>query len=158
MKIIVIKCILVSVSYLAVKLHWGFKLTCWDIFPVDPDILVPVTPGMLMVEAERMEELMLNNPVFEAARHIQRDHLLPSVSADGRPAPAVQETTGWCILHITLTIITSAVSALTPVYSLSGGSLTAHHKERSECRFSCGRLPWLSQSGPSRCRLQSKQD
>lgn len=75
----------------------GCKLTCGDIFPVDPDKLVPVTPGVLMVEAERMEELVLNDPVFQAVERIQRDHLPPPVPADGRPAPAVQETTGWCV-------------------------------------------------------------
>lgn len=50
-----------------------------------------------MVEAERVEELMLNDPVFQAVERIQRDHLPPPVPADGRPAPAVQETTGWCV-------------------------------------------------------------
>lgn len=134
---------MVSTSYLAAKLHRGFKLTCWDIFPVDPDVLVPVAPGVLMVEAERVEELMLNDPVIETTIDRQRDHLLPPVSADSRPAPAVQEKTetGWCILHITLTIITSTVCAPTQFHPLSGGSQTGHDEERSERMFFCGKFP-----------------
>lgn len=66
----------------------SFKITCWDVLPVDPDVLVPVTSGVLMVEAKRVEELVLNDAMFQTAKHRQRDHLLPPVSADVRPAPA----------------------------------------------------------------------
>lgn len=109
-----------------------------------------------MVEAERVEELMLNDPVFQAVERIQRDHLPPPVPADGRPAPAVQETTGVlvCVLDSKLTITTTSMSALTPVHSLSGGGPAARRKERSERRFSGGMFSWRPQSGPSHCHLR----
>lgn len=65
----------------------GLKLTCRDLVPVDSHILVPVTPCMFMVEAESMEELMLNDTTIKTTVHRQRDYLLPSISADGCPAP-----------------------------------------------------------------------
>lgn len=53
-------------------------------------MLVPVTPGMLVVEAERMEELMLDDPTIETAERRQRNHLVTSISADTGPATTAQ--------------------------------------------------------------------
>lgn len=121
--------------------HRCFELTSRDIFPVDPDELVPVTPGMLMVEAERVEELVLNDPVIETAVHGQRDHLLPPVSANGRPAPERTQKC-WLVLNVTeRNRCSTSVPALTPVHSLSGGSLAGHDGERSGRRFSGEKFP-----------------
>ena len=122
-----------------------FEFTSGDVFPVDPDELVPVAPGVLVVEAERVEELVLNDAVIEAAVHRQRDHLLPPVPADGRPAPARTQE-GWLVPNLTGRHRSAAAAAasgpvLTPARSLSGGSLAGPGGERSGRRSSGGKFP-----------------
>lgn len=43
-----------------------------------------------MVEAQCVEEFVLNDPMMKTAIHRQRNHLLPSISANGSPAPTGQ--------------------------------------------------------------------
>lgn len=43
--------------------------TLWNVFPVDADILVPVAPGVLVVETKSVEELVFNDPVINATIH-----------------------------------------------------------------------------------------
>lgn len=50
-----------------VELHWAFALTWWDVFPVDPDVLVTVAPGVLVVETERVQQLVLNDAMIQTA-------------------------------------------------------------------------------------------
>ena len=49
-----------------------------DIFPVDPHVAVAVTPGLLVVETQRVVQLVLDDAVVHAAVPVQGDHLLPS--------------------------------------------------------------------------------
>lgn len=121
------------------------ELTRWDIFPVDPDILVPVAPCMLMVEAQCVEELVLNDPMIKTTIHRQRNHLLTSISANSGPAPTSQWKTEWqvwiqagWIPHYTDHYL---YSALTQVHSQCSGSQTGHDEEQNEYRFSGGMFP-----------------
>lgn len=41
--------------------------TLGDVLPVDADVLVTVAPGVLMVEAQRMQQLVLDDAAFHAA-------------------------------------------------------------------------------------------
>lgn len=58
-----------------------------DVTPVDRDILVTVTPGLFVLEAQSMESLVLNDAEVNAAVHLERDLLLASHSPKRGPAP-----------------------------------------------------------------------
>ena len=64
----------------------GCDPTCCDVSPVDPDVLVPVSPCVFMVEAQCVEELVLNDPTLQTTVHGQRNHLPAALFADGGPA------------------------------------------------------------------------
>lgn len=51
--------------------------------------MVSVAPRVLMVEAQCVQELVLNDPTIETTKGRQREHLLTSLSADSGPAPTV---------------------------------------------------------------------
>ena len=63
------------------------QLTLVDIFKVDSHMLVPVTPGLLMVEAQSVEKFMLNDTVVNTTVPVERDHLSASCPAKVRVAP-----------------------------------------------------------------------
>lgn len=56
----------------------GGALTLVDVLPHDFDILVAVVAGVLVVEAERVQQLVLDDAVTQAAVPLQGDHLLAS--------------------------------------------------------------------------------
>lgn len=51
------------------------RLTIDDVFPVHLDVVVPVGAGLFMVEAEGVEQLMLDGAVVQAALTAQRHSL-----------------------------------------------------------------------------------
>ncbi len=62
-----------------------------DVLPVDLHVLVTIAPGLLVVEAQGMIELMLNDAVIHTALSVEGDHLLPTSSAKRRVAPERRE-------------------------------------------------------------------
>lgn len=74
------------------------KFTFGDVLPVDADVLVTVTPVVLMVEAQRVQQLVLDDAAVHAAVDGQRERLLPAVPAHRRPAPGRQRRPSdrWC--------------------------------------------------------------
>ncbi len=56
------------------------------VLPVDLDILVTIAPGLLVVEAQSMIELMLNDAVIHTAGPVKRDHLFATSSTKRRVA------------------------------------------------------------------------
>lgn len=67
----------------------GEAQTSRNVLPVDPDVLVPVAPGMFMVEAQSVEQLVLNGSMIQTTIDRQRHHLRTPVSANGGPASTV---------------------------------------------------------------------
>ena len=61
-------------------------LTWVDVFPVDFHILVSIRPGVLVVEAQCMVELVLNDAVVNAVVLVEGHHLHASRSPDVRVA------------------------------------------------------------------------
>ncbi len=61
------------------------------VLPVDLDVLVTIAPGLLVVEAQGMIELMLNDAVIHTALPVEGDHLLATSSAKRRVAPEGRE-------------------------------------------------------------------
>ncbi len=57
------------------------------VLPVDLDILVTIAPGLLVVEAQGMIELMLNDAVIHTALPFEGDHLFATSSTKRRVAP-----------------------------------------------------------------------
>lgn len=61
-----------------------------EVVPVDPDVLVAVAAGVLVVEAQRVQQLVLDDASVDAAVPLQRHRLLvsdptqQSGTADGR--------------------------------------------------------------------------
>lgn len=56
----------------------GGALTLVDVVPDDFDVAVAVVAGVLVVEAERVQQLVLDDAVTHAAEPLQGDHLLAS--------------------------------------------------------------------------------
>lgn len=56
----------------------GGALTLVDVVPDDLDVMVAVVAGVLVVEAQRVQQLVLDDPVTQAAEPLQGDHLLAS--------------------------------------------------------------------------------
>lgn len=54
--------------------------TCWNILPVDVDVFVPVAPCVLMIETQRMVQLVLNGTVVNTTISGQRHYLLATRS------------------------------------------------------------------------------
>ena len=52
-----------------------------DVLPVDPDVVVAVAPGLLVLEAQSVVDLVLDDAVVEAALPVEREHLSASLSA-----------------------------------------------------------------------------
>lgn len=57
-----------------------------DILQQDSDVVVSVRAGLFMVESQSVEQLMLDGAVVQASLAGQRHHLLPTTTADVRPA------------------------------------------------------------------------
>lgn len=79
-------------------------LTLWNILPVDPDVLVSVAPGVLVVEPQRMDELMLNDSVRNTAIHRQRHLLFPSRSPYSRPTAVNKGIYNTKIISVTIRV------------------------------------------------------
>lgn len=62
-----------------------------DVLPVNLDVLVTIAPGLLVVEAQGMIELMLNDAVIHTALPAEGDHLPATSSAKRREAPERRE-------------------------------------------------------------------
>ena len=59
--------------------------TLWvDVLPVDHDVAVAVAPGLLVLEAQSVVDLVLDDAVVEAALPVEREHLPASCSAQSR--------------------------------------------------------------------------
>lgn len=56
----------------------GGALTLVDVVPVDFDVVVAVVAGVLVVEAQRVQQLVLDDAVTQAAEPLQGEHLLAS--------------------------------------------------------------------------------
>lgn len=56
----------------------GGALTLVDVVPDDFDVVVAVVAGVLVVEAQRVEQLVLDDAVTQAAEPLQGEHLLAS--------------------------------------------------------------------------------
>lgn len=54
--------------------------------PVDPDVLVAVTPGLLVLEAQSVVDLVLDDAVVQAALSVEGEYLPASCLAQGRVA------------------------------------------------------------------------
>lgn len=54
-----------------------------DVFPEDFDEVVPVAAGVFVVESQRMQHLVLDDAVLDAAEPLQRHHLLLPDAAHG---------------------------------------------------------------------------
>lgn len=52
-----------------------------DVLPVDFDILVTIAPGLLVVEAQGMTELMLYDAIVHTAIPVEGDHLFATSSS-----------------------------------------------------------------------------
>mgnify|MGYP000474700069 CR=1 FL=1 len=52
-----------------------------DVPPVDPDVSVAVAPGLLVVEAQSVVDLVLDDSVLDTAPPVEREHLSASHSA-----------------------------------------------------------------------------
>lgn len=62
-----------------------------DVLPQDTDVLVPVGAALLVVEAEGVEQLVLDGVVVEAALTVQRQSLGVTTAANvGVTAASVQ--------------------------------------------------------------------
>lgn len=55
-------------------------LTINDVFPVHPDVVVPVGAGLFMVEAHGMEQLMLDSAVVQTPLTVQRHSLTTTLT------------------------------------------------------------------------------
>ena len=66
-------------------------LTIFDVFPDDLNMLVPVRPILFMVEAQGMEQLMLDDMVMNALRNIQRHCLVPTPTPDIWVTPETEQ-------------------------------------------------------------------
>lgn len=53
-------------------------VTLSDVVPVDPDVLVAVAAGVFVVEAQRVQQFVLDDAVLHAAEPLQRQHLFTS--------------------------------------------------------------------------------
>lgn len=76
------------------------KVTFGDVLPVDADVLVPVAPGVLVIEAQRVQQLVLDDATVHTAIGRQRDQLPSTVPPHSRPAPGRQGRSSdhWCSL------------------------------------------------------------
>uniref|UniRef100_A0A3B1JUT9 Aldehyde oxidase 5 n=1 Tax=Astyanax mexicanus TaxID=7994 RepID=A0A3B1JUT9_ASTMX len=74
---VVVRCVeVVGVLLVEVVLHCRV-----DVLPVDGHVTVAVTPGVLVVEAQSVVQLVLDDAVVHAAPRAEGDHLLPTCSA-----------------------------------------------------------------------------
>uniref|UniRef100_A0A3B3DSW0 Metalloendopeptidase n=1 Tax=Oryzias melastigma TaxID=30732 RepID=A0A3B3DSW0_ORYME len=56
--------------------------TSWDdVLPVDPDVAISVAPGLLMLEAQSVVELVLDDAAIHATSLVERQLLLSSLSS-----------------------------------------------------------------------------
>lgn len=87
----------VGVRFAKVEGHGLF-----NIGPVDSDVLVAVTPGLLMVEAQGMVELMLDDAFGDTASSLERQHLFTSLFPQSRVAATFILHTDVVVLALTL--------------------------------------------------------
>ncbi len=124
-----------------------------DVLPVDPDVVVAVAPGLFVLEAQSVVDLVLDDAVVEAALPVEREHLSASLFAQRR------ETSG-SVLHADVVVLVltgdeadagSAVEVLHGVVDLlplPTGELTAHDK--GDHHQTVGRFPPQAALGPAR--------
>lgn len=78
-------------------------LTIDDVIPVDLDVAVSVRAGLLVVEAQGVEQLVLDGAVVQTALTIQRHRLTSALTTHVRVAAA--ETHGQQVCSVTLTLL-----------------------------------------------------
>lgn len=59
-----------------------------DVLPVDPNVAITVAPGLLVIEAQSVVDLVLDDAVVDAALSVERDYLSATCSAHRREASA----------------------------------------------------------------------
>lgn len=65
------------------------RMAIQDVLPVDLNILVALGGALLMVEAQRVQQLMDNNTVRDTFGRIEIEYLAALTSADARPAAGI---------------------------------------------------------------------
>lgn len=55
-----------------------------DVVPEDIDVVIPVAAGVFVVESQRVQHLVLDDAMLDAAEPLQRHHLLFANAAHGR--------------------------------------------------------------------------
>lgn len=68
------------------------SITRLNVLQQDFDVVVSVVAGLLVVESQSVEQLVLDGAVVEASTTGQRHHLLPTTTADERPAAGRDQT------------------------------------------------------------------
>lgn len=65
--------------------------TSLDVLPHDADVIVPVRTALFVVEAEGVEQLVLDGVVVDAAISVQRNRLGSTSAADVGVTPAFEQ-------------------------------------------------------------------
>jgi len=124
-----------------------------DVLPMDHDVAVAVTPGLLVLEAQSVVDLVLDDAVVEAALPVEREHLHASCSSQSR------ETSG-SVLNADEVILVltgdeaEAGSAVVDVHGsldllyLPAAELTVH--DVGDHNLAIGRFPPQAALGPAR--------
>lgn len=73
-----------------------------DVLPVDPDVVVAVAPGLLVLEAQSVVDLVLDDAKVDAALPVERQDLLPSLSAQRREASVLALDADVVVLVLTV--------------------------------------------------------
>ena len=71
------------------------KLTRLDVLQQHPNVVVPVRAGLLVVEAQGVQKLVLNSPVVQAAAASQRHSLGTTLAANIGVAPWRERGVRW---------------------------------------------------------------
>lgn len=73
-----------------------------DVLPVDPDVVVAVAPGLLVLEAQSVVDLVLDDAKVDAALPVERQDLFPSLSAQRREASVLALDADVVVLVLTV--------------------------------------------------------
>lgn len=124
-----------------------------DVLPVDPDVVVAVAPGLLMLEAQSVVDLVLDDAMVEAALLVDREDLHASCSAQSREASDFALNAYEVVLVRTgdKADAGAAVEALHGVLDLlpfPAGELTAHGV--GDYHHAVGGFPPQAALGPAR--------
>lgn len=89
-----------------------------DVVPQDADVFVPVAAGVLVVEPQSVQHLVLDDAVADAAEPLQRHRLLFSNAAHGRETADEENRDGRQGSYDDRRRVTGTGSALLPVFRL----------------------------------------